>query len=419
MKRAIAVALLLATPALAEPVVSAGAFVDSIGINVHLHYTDTAYYQKFPLVQQALLALHVHHLRDGVVVNPIPLYLQRFRLLATLGMHTTFITQPNQSAVQLSDFTTAAGPALEALEGPNELDNGADPNWAATLRTYLPALYAFTSARGITDIGPSLVKAASYPALGNISQWQNFANLHNYPGGRNPGTQGWGDNGYGSFAYQLANLRYTSPGQPIMTTETGYDNDPSSANFVPQSVAAKYMPRLLLLQYMEGVRRTYLYELLSSGTEDYGLLTAQAAPKPAFRAVAALTSLLDEPATGATPTNVTLSITGTDTNVRHLLLRKADGTLYLALWVESPGYDVPSRTLLTVPTQNAHITLPAPAQRVVADHWQPDGSVTATSLAPAVTLDVSVTDLLTIYELTFPFPDARRATPAPRSSRSS
>src|SRR6476646_143013 len=52
--------------ALAEKPVSSDSIAGSVGVNVHLHYTDTPY-SNFSLVEKLLTDLHVRHIRDGLV----------------------------------------------------------------------------------------------------------------------------------------------------------------------------------------------------------------------------------------------------------------------------------------------------------------------------------------------------------------
>ena len=49
-----------------EKAVVADAFVNSVGVNVHLHYTDTSY-AKFDAVEEAVRDLGVRHIRDGLI----------------------------------------------------------------------------------------------------------------------------------------------------------------------------------------------------------------------------------------------------------------------------------------------------------------------------------------------------------------
>ena len=59
----------------------ADCFVDTIGVNVHLHYTDTVYWD-FLKLKTAIKKLGVRHIRDGLVYDGHPEYYQRHRQLA-------------------------------------------------------------------------------------------------------------------------------------------------------------------------------------------------------------------------------------------------------------------------------------------------------------------------------------------------
>ena len=90
--------------------------------------------------------------------------------------------------------------------------------------------------------------------------------MHNYFGGHNPGTPGWGDGGYGSIAYNINNSQTAWPAKPIWTTETGYITDKDNPQGIPELVEGKYAPRMILEQALHGVGRTYIYELIDEGS---------------------------------------------------------------------------------------------------------------------------------------------------------
>src|ERR1700722_6811718 len=52
-------------------------------------------------------------------------------------------------------------------------------------------------------VGPSLTQGESFAKVADTARFFDFANLHNYLGGRNPGTHGWGANGYGRYCLLL------------------------------------------------------------------------------------------------------------------------------------------------------------------------------------------------------------------------
>src|SRR5579862_1223747 len=100
-------------------------FVNSIGVNTHFTYIDTAYYQQPATLIQAIQNLHVRHIRDGlsyywVAPNLYAIHAQ----LAQAGIFADLVTPNPESgatAVQLDALLTNY-PDAEAIEGPNEYD---------------------------------------------------------------------------------------------------------------------------------------------------------------------------------------------------------------------------------------------------------------------------------------------------------
>src|ERR1700724_703093 len=71
LQRALSIAmgallLLFCIPGQGEAPRSADSVADSVGVNIHLHFTDTIY-SNFPLVQSLLTSLGVRHVRDGLL----------------------------------------------------------------------------------------------------------------------------------------------------------------------------------------------------------------------------------------------------------------------------------------------------------------------------------------------------------------
>ena len=337
--------------------VSADALVDSVGINIHLHYRETAY-GNFENVKKALVALGVRHVRDGLVDTQWQGYYDEHNELGKLGIKGVFIVAPKEMAGLFVAYPKLVSKSFEGYEEPNEYDNQHDANWAARLKQTMALLSS--AVRGSKDsfpvYGPSLVHSESYQILGNVSQYFDYGNLHNYSGGHNPGTTGWGSkdaegNAYGGMAWQKDNLRIDSPGLPFVSTEMGFTNQTKIPESVPESVAAVYLPRLILEQWKAGARRTYLYELVSSLGEDFGLLRPDWTPKPGFFAVSNLLKLLADPGPQFQPGGLAYRVSGGDASMEQLLLQKRDGTFYLALWLEKSRYDGKTKSPVPVAEQ--------------------------------------------------------------------
>jgi len=415
-KLSLAFAVALALPAHGEKAASADAFVDSVGVNVHLHYQDTSY-SNFPKVKQALLGLGLRHVRDGLTDTTWQDYYDRHNELGQSGIRGIYTTSVTQSDQLLIDYPTRMKDNFEGYESPNEYDQSGDPNWPETLAKFVTRLNATVKANSGTSkfpvIGPSLTSQEAFTRMRGACTFDS-ANLHDYCGGHNPGTLGWGSNGYGSLTWNLANVTAACPGKPVITTETGYQTDPSLSQGITEEVTAKYVPRVFLEQWRRGIRRTYLYELVDmpagfpAGDSKFGLLRSDFSAKPAYSALLNLLHLLSDPGPSYAGQDLAFTLAGDVANIDHVLFEKRDGTFYLALWVEEPSYDVNSKKALPVSTHHVVVQFDEGADVVVHAFGQ-SGTVQTTSLPSSATHAIDVTDYVTILEL-----NGRSQLPVPR-----
>jgi hypothetical protein len=386
-----------------EPAVSADAFVDSVGINVHLHFADTTY-GDFASVENSLKALGVRHIRDGLIDTTWAPYYERLNVLGRLGIKSTLITSPNQGDTTLVGYPRRVPQSLEAYEAPNEYDQSHDPDWATTLNAFVARLYRIAKSDPVTAnfpiVGPSLTRPESFSKVAVSAPLFDYANMHNYLAGRNPGTSGWGNNGYGSIDWNLNLIKRTWTAKPVITTENGYRTDVSKAQGIPEEVAGKYVPRLFLEQWMHGIRRTYLYELVDLGNRfhdgSFGLLHSDFSPKPSYRAVQSLLRLLSDPGPPFQASGLDFELSGNLSNVHHLLLEKRNGNFYLAIWIEQPSYDVDAKKELAVPEQKILVQTKQVVKMKV-HHIEESGSMQSSVLAVGQTVNLS--DRLTILEI--------------------
>jgi hypothetical protein len=271
---------------------AADAFVESIGVDVHLFYKGTAYADDFPAFASLLIASGIRHIRDGVIDTDWQPYYDHLNSLGAAGVHADLITSVNQSVGLISSYPAHLHSSIESFEGPNEYDRSGDPNWASTLASFQQNLYSALSSR-YPIIGPSLTSEASWAAVGDLSGSLDYGNMHDYLEGHNPGASGWGAvDAFGTFAsigWNMAVAAQVSKSKAIEATETGYGDVGRFA--VPPAVKAKYTVRSLLEHFNRGVRRVYLYEFLDEGNDGFGafgLVTSTLSPKPAYVAVKTL-----------------------------------------------------------------------------------------------------------------------------------
>ncbi len=422
---------------LTEKPAQADSFIDSIGMNTHFGHGGF-WTSSFPTLKADLISLGVRHIRDGLSAPADPAIASEFAQLGSAGIHLDDITAIGQSASFLNSIPAAVAPALEAYESPNEEDGAGDPNWVADLTAYQKSLYAAVKRYGPTAsmpvIGPSLVSQVDEMSLGNLGAFMDYGNIHNYFAGFNPGTIGWGGTlagcgpyGYGSIDFSLAcesndsgGLTFTpSPAlsgfssaapqtgaKAVMSTETGYGTSPASQTQVDATTQAKYESRMFLMQYAAGVPRTYQYDLADDSNpcaaafSCFGVVKAAgSATKPAYSELHGLISALSDPGASFTTTNLSYTLSGGPASLAHVLFQKRSGQYILALWNETPSWNVNAGTGAPIPVaaQPVSIQLPSTPKGLSAKAFNDSGNLAV--VAPTVagaTVTLPIDDHVTL-----------------------
>jgi hypothetical protein len=344
----------------------AAAFADSVGVNVHLTYYDTAY-DRIDAWLPRLRELGVRHVRDGLVLEN-ERYVADVQRLGRAGLRANLIAEigrPPEASAAL-----AAGPlrgAVRSIEAPNEPDVFLGPDWEPRLRGFLPQLQAAVDAAGLGGLpllAPSLVQPPNRERLAGLRATWDAENVHPYPGGRAPHTN-----------VTEAIGRWRVAGREIWATETGYHNavpaqGPGVQPGVPEDVSAAYLPRLLLEYFGAGVRRTYLYELLdekpdpalADAEQHFGLLRNDLTPKPAFLAVRNLLRLVRE--TPGAGERRPVRTDGGPADLQRLVLEREDGSRLLLLWRRTEVWDVARRERVAVPEVPVRVAFGGQAEDV-------------------------------------------------------
>ena len=407
--------------------VSADSFIDTIGINTHLHYTDTVYKDFVGTIKPSLIDLGVRHLRDGAKtydgINEDTFFYKRVRALAAEGMQFTFITTsldtPWTTTTNyglLDEVYEWSDGAIAAFEGVNEPDIQGVESWIpATLlgqQDLYDAVQADPDLQGLPIVGPSIVNFQNLDDVGDLSDLIDFGNIHNYYAGRHPETTGWGDDGYGSLAWHMAQVFTLSGDDPIMATETGWHNTvDGDGNYVgvPQDVEAKYIPRLFLTHFNAGIARTFLYELIdlqdrpTHRESNFGLLNHDGTPQPGYDALQNLVEILEDPGPQFDPVPLGFALQGDTDDVHQTLLQKRDGSYFLALWLGKASWDPNAKSPIDVPSQTVTIELPDGFNQATLHQFGADGQVQVTDETVVEDkLTLSVGDTVTLVELSAP-----------------
>lgn len=378
---------------------SADAFVDSIGINTHVGYVDRAY-GNYGAWKSRLVESGIRNIRDGVAVNQQFAY-DRLNELAGLGIKTDLqLGRPfngkwsglsgdsraaaNNPAGTLSDLLTVLKTkvpgAVQSVEGPNEYDIAGDSAWAPNLRSYQSDLYNAVKAdpalAHLPVIAPALVNESSRGTLGRVSS--DLGNVHNYTGGQQETSA--------HISSELSLAFKVSGGAPVWSTESNPNTAlQSSSNQPPTSEKAQatYTLRQYLEDWRKGISKTFIYELMdeSANTADaeqsWGIVHADGSPKPAFTALKNMIGLLADPGQSSSSGSLSYNLAGATPQTRTVLLRKHDGSVWLAVWQESSVWDTSKRQALAPAT--APLTLDLGAQTATFSTYQPGRGAAATA----------------------------------------
>jgi hypothetical protein len=415
--------------------VSSLKFVDSIGINTHLHYYNTSY-GDLNRVSSALDYLGVHHIRDTSPQGYTKL--ARLNALVDKGYDLTLAlgdTRTFSIKEQLDWVKRVKGDGLEAIEGPNESDQFAlsygGLSFPYNIRAYMWELSARVEADPI--LGPAghnvpIIQASfgrsNSPALvGDLSRYVDYGNAHIYPGrGDAPGTV---------YERYLSGTLATSPGRPMVATEAGYDtavNAPYDPYFagVSESVQAKYITRMVLEQFVHGYERTFLYELLDEMPDlkdvnsqmNYGLFDVSGRPKPAAAALARMIDLLEnaDPVQSTEGGSLHYTLSGLPATGEDVLLKAGGSSYYLVLWNDADGWNEASRSAISVDTSKVTIQTDQLLSRVIVHNPIDDTHVATFINSTGQGFVVQLSDSPLIVEVKLPSTTAAETTSARISS---
>jgi hypothetical protein len=405
--------------------VSSLKFVDSIGINTHLHYYNTSY-GDMNRVSNALDYLGVHHIRDTSPQGETKL--ARLNALVDKGYDLTLAlgdTRAYSIKEQLDWIKRVKGDGLEAIEGPNESDQFAltygGLSFPYNIRAYMWELSTRVEADPI--LGPAghdvpIIQASfgrsTSPALvGDLSRYADYGNAHVYPGrGDAPGTV---------YERYLSGTLATSPGHPMVATEAGYHtavNAPYDPYFtgVSESVQAKYITRMVLEQFVHGYERTFIYELLDempdskdvSSQMNYGLFDVSGRPKPAATALARMIDLLEnaDPVQSAEGGSLNYTLSGLPVTGEDVLLKASGSSYYLVLWNDADGWNEATRSAISVGTSKVTIQTDQTLSRVIVHNPIDDTHVATFINSTGQGFVVQLSDSPLIVEVKLPSPTA-------------
>ena len=360
---------------------SAQALRNSVGVNIHSTYDDTAYYDSGRIVSY-LKELEPTWIREGVHQHPRAWHPGFLRDLKNVGFklsvgvgdpagtYGNFGIGDSDNLVR-SLKTTYAG-VYDQFELPNEWDLFSPTNnWVDELSSFYSEYYGALKHdpyfRGMRVVGPSF---GTPNGPRTFAASADAANIHPYTGGTMPETD--------DMARAISEAKKRAGSGQVVATELGYHNAVNtSSGFrgVPESVAAHYLVRTLLWNFSQGVDQNYIYQLFDQKPNNpqrtemeewFGLVAVEGNPnaspstwilrkKPAFDAVARLQSYLRDSGNGSMPDTLPFEVVGLPQTAVMLPVARKDGSYDIALWLENSLYERNSRTL--TPDINKTVTL--------------------------------------------------------------
>lgn len=311
-------------------------FVGMIGVNTHLGYTDSAYADG-ERVLAALEYLGISRVRDAAVTLQ-QRNLEGFTLLADSAVRFDMVVQaprdPVEAVATIAAFETGHPGAIDAIEGPNEINiwpvSYAGLTGTAAGIAFDDALVAAVAA------SPALAGVDTYSLTGaRVNDATTFANFHSYPVkglqpykalARNPVTSG------------------VAPDKPLVLTEVGYHTavGPDTRwEGVDGQTQAKLTLNLLFDAHRLGIERTYLYQLSDAYADPtginidrhLGLFDRNFEAKPVAVAIHNLTTALSETSRSLT-TPTAISVWGLPAHGASTVLTKDTGAQTIVLWAE-------------------------------------------------------------------------------------
>jgi hypothetical protein len=398
---------------------SADSFVESIGINTHYYYLERTFSDN-TTIRSKLEDLGIRHIRDGLDLNFFsdPKNQALLGDLNALGIRFSFITDPKlYSAEQVRDWVKQVGPekfmSIENRNEPDHFDRQPDGSWPVQeVRDYQVALWNALkndeATKNIEVIGPPVTSAEAAEVFGSsVADYMDRANIHNYLSTREPETLGWGGDGYGSLDYAIR--RAAEPMKPgnktPLSTETCYQNT-DDINGLPEKFSGRYIPRQYLFSFINGIPRTYCYQLWDEGQDkqagglNFGFLRFNGSPKPAYTAVQNMISLLSDPGESFEPSRLEYGLDGETDGLQKLLLQKRNGDFYLAVWLGKQSWDPINQTEIDIPDQNITLTLPPQISHAASYTLNAEGQMRTEELRIAEgQLELTVSDDVAFIKL--------------------
>jgi hypothetical protein len=373
---------------LAEAEMPEADFLDTLGVNAHLNYTDGAY-ARLDLVAAHMRYLGLVHLRTHGGGDVVPL--QEYVALAAAGIRFNLIATADRigEAVDFAAGLMSRTPgSVVAIEGFNEVNNwpvayrGLQGEDAA--RAAQAELYAEVRARSELGHVPVLYFTGG-KATGDLSGMADMANVHAYSDNALQ-PRPFIENALRNYSGAAAHLPFANTEFGNFTLPEGWpERKPYWANATQLGVDEATQAKIVLNSFFEGaalgVSRSYVYELLDEkpdpdGTQPelhFGLFTFDHRPKASAKALHNLTGFFERTRSVATRGTVEAKVEDSDDAIGSIAIRREDGSLLIGLWNRSEfwRWDQYSSEPAVAPSRPATVWVSTERGRIKAAVFNP------------------------------------------------
>ncbi len=373
----------------------ADSFADSVGVDSS--YSDHRYP---PEVTTMLEWSGIRHLRDSGPDSA--LMLATYANLGRHGINHSIGVPQGFNPAALRVLLNAFAPYVDFVEGPNEADNVPYPKWAEMKSDQTKIWNTVRSSVAYEHVavyGNSFANPLNGQFIAPLDAIEDYAQLHNATCDWNPGT----DITSVSIVANTAKIRLSSFYKPIVTTETGYNDNPVRGCHLSDELIAKYTPRTTAERWLAGEPRTYFTFLTDNPLDPVfgakGLLFVNGQPKLQMMALGNLIRLLADQGVAPPPRQTSWGISGISSDVHHILLSRRDGSYDLMLWRELPAWDHFGHKAILVPSLPVTVTIPSSTSSVTLNTYDAKYDFTQKQLrisASGVTTSFNVTDAISV-----------------------
>lgn len=400
-------------------VYSADSLVESLGVCVHLSYSNTIYGRFEDIILPLARDLGIRYARDGIPTGPkanarVWQYV-RGRKFVENGIKFSCVTTDGlQGAArtlysQLDDAFDWYAEGIDMIEGSNEANLSRKPEWSSVAVEHQRALYAYIKQskklQHIPVLGPSLFIPGNAPA-GDYSDAVDFGNVHAYPGYAHPESAR-----DGNLDFYIRGAATNTGNKPIVITETGYHAALETSSGHPpvsEPIIARYLPRLALNCLRRNVRRTFIYELADThdrGPADkesnFGLARSSGQPKAGYFALRNLIALFDDKNANFQKRPLRAILAGENvTDAYVMVFQRSNREYLLALWLGIPGWNKSSLQALAPTVRRLNLQLDRAMKAIEISTFDDTGNVkTEKNGATARDIAVNVSDQLSVLRL--------------------